>query len=288
MSTFELGGFAEYPEDIDGNEFEYEAFNRCLAEEYVTAMYNEDFESLGIMSADLFDTICQWTNNTKLIEEIKNGTLMTINNRTFIDAIYANKIMNIAETYTSMGVHDPKLILTIILGEDEDELYNAYIGNYKTEEYDKVFKSLYDLIEEEFLQAEEKDVFLQKIKRNYSRIRTQNNYQSKVVPDTYLWVKCLKENKPIIAIIGNRKRELQTLREYIAKNISEEIIIVPQEQKFEERIKEINVKTPELYIPKHEIIIEEKIRKNTKGYIASQKYVSKCNKNYTLKYPKRR
>lgn len=42
--AIELGGFSEYQEDIDGN---FEAFNRCLASDYLTAMISEDFLSLG-------------------------------------------------------------------------------------------------------------------------------------------------------------------------------------------------------------------------------------------------
>ena len=55
----ELGGFAEGPEVVDGN---WEAFNFCLAECYLQAMGEEDWEALGHMDEDLVNDIARWLN----------------------------------------------------------------------------------------------------------------------------------------------------------------------------------------------------------------------------------
>ena len=40
----ELGGFAENPRVIDGDQRDFEAYNFCLAENYYHAFLEEDFE----------------------------------------------------------------------------------------------------------------------------------------------------------------------------------------------------------------------------------------------------
>ena len=55
MSIVEFGGFAECPDDIDGD---YEAFNKVLAGQYFSAFLNEDFESTGIIDYAFFAWLC--------------------------------------------------------------------------------------------------------------------------------------------------------------------------------------------------------------------------------------
>jgi hypothetical protein len=197
-SIRELGGFAEYEEDIDGTEEEFNAFNYCMAQSYANAMYREDFEELGEFSPDLLENICRWLNYTEemnnldIVQEIKNGKLMTIKERTFIDAIYENKSSSLAETYLLNGVYSPKLVLTIILSDEED--YEAYIIGNSQEDFDNKIKELYDFIEEEFNKCSDKKMFLNKIKENYNRIKVSNKYKSKPVStNTYNWAKKLKK-----------------------------------------------------------------------------------------------
>ena len=96
----ELGGFAETPEAIDGTEEDLEIFNYWLAYDYYGAVVSEDFEALGddlndgyawdsVMNGVLF-----WLNDTERTEKfirdeldsMCNGTIMTFNKRTFIEA----------------------------------------------------------------------------------------------------------------------------------------------------------------------------------------------------------
>ena len=102
MSTFELGGFAEWPEVIDGTVEEFEAFNYCLANEYYDAVLGEDFERLGEVLNDgyvwhqIMDDVCKWLNfDGEIGKDLKknfnllyNGTIITCNNRPFLIAAY--------------------------------------------------------------------------------------------------------------------------------------------------------------------------------------------------------
>jgi C-terminal processing protease CtpA/Prc len=160
-----------------------------MAEDYEIAMYNEDFQALGEFSVDLLKDICRWLNYTEemgnldKVQDIKT----TIKERTFIDAIYENKVSTLAETYLLNGVYSPKLVLTIILS-DEDE-YDAFISCENQEDLESKMKQLYDFIEIEYKKSDDKKLFLNKIKNNYNRIRISKEYISKPIPNTYSWTK---------------------------------------------------------------------------------------------------
>ena len=123
-----LGGFAEDEDVVDGD---WEAFNYCLAENYYSAMIGEDWDLIGESSTDLIDNIIDWLTyceeigkeNTYDIEGIRNGNLITVNNRTFIDAIVADKQVDLAETYIRLGVKDIRLYILFMLYY-EDEFYD--------------------------------------------------------------------------------------------------------------------------------------------------------------------
>lgn len=201
-SIIELGGFAEDEDAIDGTEEEFELFNYFLAQDYVEAMFEEDFEMLGEFSSCLLDDIIYWIDydgkhdGQRTRKELMNGSLITNKNRTFLEAIYDAKHGTLAETYISRGIVTPKLVLAVVLSKcDEDDIEpSAYIGDesYKKEDYDKLFKEFYDLIEIEYTKAEDKKEFLKAIKNNYGRIRIYKD-KNRVVPSSYNWVKELKK-----------------------------------------------------------------------------------------------
>ncbi|MBQ2872995.1 MAG: hypothetical protein IJE89_03240 [Bacilli bacterium] len=122
-----LGGFAEDESVVDGD---WEAFNYCLAENYYSAMIGEEWDLIGESSTDLIDAIIDWLTyceeigkeNTYDIEGIRNGNLITVNNRTFIDAIISDKQVDLAETYIRLGVKDIRLYILFMLYY-KDEFY---------------------------------------------------------------------------------------------------------------------------------------------------------------------
>lgn len=131
----ELGGFAESADDIDGDEDEFEAFNCCLANDYVTAIINEDFESLGELEANLLETIAYWAtkNDTddeiiKHMAEITKGLIITYKGRTFAEAVIENQNANAAFTLILNGNHDPRLYMTVILYEDVSEGFDSLLN----------------------------------------------------------------------------------------------------------------------------------------------------------------
>ena len=114
MSSIELGGFAEWPEVIDGTEEEFEAYNYCLANEYYDAVLGEDFESLGEVLNNgyvwhqIMRDVCNWLNydgeiGKDLKENFKllyNGTIITCNNMPFIIAAYEHGWTKLVEDLT--------------------------------------------------------------------------------------------------------------------------------------------------------------------------------------------
>lgn len=200
MKVIKLGEFIDYNEDITN--IEVEAFNYYLALEYANAMEEENFEILGNFSFNLLEKICYWLGffsreeDIKLLNEIKNGTLITNKNRTFIDAIYINKKGDFAEAYLNMGLKSPKLVLTIIL-ENLINHHSANIGNedFKQEDYEKLFNELYDLIETEYNNSSDKQAFLYLINNNYNRVKCYKLYKKIPASDKYNWVKDLVKYK---------------------------------------------------------------------------------------------
>ena len=194
----ELGGFAESLEEIEEETIEaFNAFNYCLAEDYVTALYHEDFGIIGEVTSSLLEKICKWYNydetfeNQDTVSKIRTGEFITVKNRTLINAIYEKKVSSLAETYLLMRIYSPKLVLTIILSDEEE--YQAYILCDTQEEFDDKIKQLYDFIELEYSRCTNKKEFLNKIKNNYQRIMVKKSLGFKSVPDTYKWGKALRK-----------------------------------------------------------------------------------------------
>lgn len=206
--AFELGGFAEDETVIDGD---FKAFNFCLATDYLYAFMDEDFESLGELNNYLIDDIVYWLNydgiigknDVNKINGIDNGTLITKNNRTFIQCIYDEHQVDMAETYILRGVNNPKLYLTCIL-YGELCLYNEvlnYIHSfvYDKEKYTKFLTDVFKLIDEEYLKietSEQKIKFLEKIKIFIDKIEYPREYgKITISTDNYIFVKQLVKVK---------------------------------------------------------------------------------------------
>lgn len=195
----ELGEFAEFEKDIDGD---FNAFNYCLAEEYLYAIAEEEFSSLGEMSNDLIDKIVYWLNyngeigknNLDNIKGIDNGSIITIKNRTFIEAIADYHQYQIAEVYILRGISDVKLFLTHLIYAPIDEidgycLNGAYIFPNDREKYVEFLNNVFNGLDQYFIKIKDNETqkqFLDRIKtiansiyypKEYGKIKIDiNNY----------------------------------------------------------------------------------------------------------------
>lgn len=199
--AFELGGFAENESVIDGD---FNAFNFCLATDYLGAFIEEDFVSLGEMNNNLIDDIVYWLNydgeigknDVVNINGIDKGSLITKNNRTFIQCIVDEHQADMAETYIMRGVKDPKLYLTCILYGDfclYKDILN-YIHGFVTdkEEYTKFLTNIFSMLEEGYLNIEssrQKIQFLERVKLYIDSIQYPKEYGEIDIPiDNYTFV----------------------------------------------------------------------------------------------------
>lgn len=210
--AFELGGFAEDETVIDGD---FNAFNFCLATNYLYAFIDEDFEALGEVSNDLIDKIIDWLNydgeigknDIDKIEGIANGTIITCNNRTFIQCIIDEHQVDMAETYILRGVKNPELYLTCILYGNMDlfesilnEIHYFIDSKY---EYMVFLKRIFNGLDDEYKKISSKEdeyEFLNKIKIIINNIRYPKDYgKIKFSKDDYEFgkqlVKQVKQHK---------------------------------------------------------------------------------------------
>lgn len=175
----DLGGFAENKDVLDGTEESYNAFNYCLAESYLGAIWQEDFEAIGEIDSNFVREISYWLNyDGKSSEEIKDaakkiltGEIITCNKRTFAKAIISNNQIYNARTWLELGSKDMDLLVFYILNNEDD--YNFInritIGNISTKEkvieiLSNIFKQLkkiYDSINDEQKELE----FLKRVKK---------------------------------------------------------------------------------------------------------------------------
>lgn len=134
-----LGGFAEDEYAVDGD---WESFNYGVAENYYDAMLGEEWDLLEDIGFTTIEGIALWLGycdelfeeNKEIIKNILNGTLMTCNGRTFIDAIVSEKKVELAECYIALGNSDIRLyILHMFYFKDEfniiDDIYKGTILN---------------------------------------------------------------------------------------------------------------------------------------------------------------
>ena len=189
---YELGGFCEGPEDIDGD---WEAYNHCLADEYIGALYNEDFDSVGYISLDLLKDI--YNNSYEKVPGILDGSMMTCKDRTLIDAILANRYGTLADLYLKMGIFSPKLVVAILLSDEDIEpeailSLNQSISTITQEEFDKRLKELFDFIQKIY-DSNKDDNILLTIKEHYGRMSADRDLKHNVKPHEYGWYKRIKE-----------------------------------------------------------------------------------------------
>lgn len=196
----ELGGFAEEPEYVsdafteEEQIREFEAFNYCLAEDYATAMVNEDFESLGEVDDYLFNNICEWINynpnlgNEALKESIQNGSLMTKNNRTFLSAIAESRNIDWGELYTSRGVYSPEVIVMLIeCAGTGARVLPVYLRTKSEDELHKLNLAIYSEIERRYIEESCDKEYLLTIQRGYKILYTKKEYKSLKIPCSYKW-----------------------------------------------------------------------------------------------------
>ena len=135
MSVGELGGFAENPGVLDGTKETFNAFNFCLAELYIGAIAEESFEELGDITPDLINDVARWLNydgdisrySKEEIQKMLNATLITKNNRTFKEAIIAEKQAKAAYVWLKLGCkNDIDLIVCHILNINNVPEYDIY------------------------------------------------------------------------------------------------------------------------------------------------------------------
>jgi len=174
MSYRELGGFAENPDVLDGTEETFHAFNFCLAQSYLWAIGDEDFELIGDVTPDLIRDVAHWLNydgeigrnNEQTIEKMLNGTLITSKNRTFKEAIIAEKDAKLAYVWLRLDCqNDIDLIVCRILNVNDIEDYDSY---YYSD------SSIFSCYSREKLIEVLKDI-ISKIKDIYEKENDENN-----------------------------------------------------------------------------------------------------------------
>ncbi len=215
----ELGGFAETPETIDATREEFEAFNYCLACDYLNAMIEEDFELLGEVGFDTLESVEYWLDyDGKIGEDIRdqissisNGHLITINDRPLYEAVIENDNSNFAEIFIYNGNFDVRLFLTVITREPSGErntLLNVICTHRATEidlpAYTTFLMDLFASLEKKYVSLETREkkiAFLNQIRPYIAGIRIPSEFKNDihlmqiVKMNTYSWQKALRLNK---------------------------------------------------------------------------------------------
>ena len=197
--SFDLGGFADDENAVDGD---WESFNYCLAENYYSAMIGEEWDLIGDSSTSLIDNIIFWLTyseeitreNRYNVKAINDGSFITIKNRTFIDAIIADKRIDLAETYIRLGVKDIRLYILFMLNYKDDfhnindpmntvnYVYKGTILNaYCYDDRDDLIKFLSDIFVEldrmynNIVDIDEKKEFLKLVRFNIGNFKFSKN-----------------------------------------------------------------------------------------------------------------
>lgn len=201
----ELGGFAEEPTFVSDAYTEeeqlrdFECFNYCLAEDYASAMYTEDFEALGDVDDYLFRNICDWINynpnlgNAELKEQIENGTLITKNNRTFLSAIAANKNISWGELYTYYHIYSPEIIVMLIEASGLSIHVSPICLNTKDEEeLQKLNMDIFLEIEKRYQENGSLE-YLKQIQKGFRILHHKKDQKCLKIPTSLSWARTLKE-----------------------------------------------------------------------------------------------
>ena len=175
-----LGGFAQTCEELDATTYEeLVAFNYCLASDYMTAIFMEDFEDLGCINPLLLDDILKWyiAGGESIefcdIEKIKKGLMITSKGRTLVDAAIDEKNDFLAVTFICNGNRDPRLYALCATLDCWSGLLN-YRPGMKKDEYLAFLKSVFTFIDEDYGQTngKEKAEMLSIIKNNILSIKS--------------------------------------------------------------------------------------------------------------------
>lgn len=220
--NMELGGFAETAEDIDGTQEEFEAFNYCLACDYLDAMLREDFEALGDVGLDTIESVVYWLNYDGEIGEsikeqiatIPQGYLVTDNKRPLFEAVIENNNYNFASIFIDNGNYDPRLFV-VVMTQDPDfskceevhflnSIFKCKNGEIDLSTYINFLNSLFGILEEKYVSlecSEEKAKFLKRIKPHIAGIRIPPEFKRDlhmmeiIKMNTYSWQKELRCQK---------------------------------------------------------------------------------------------
>lgn len=174
----DLGGFAESPEVLEeGTEEAQEAFNYCLARDYINAIYDEDFESLGCIDSYLLDDILMWYEigggslDSEEEHKIRTGQVITSKDRTLVEAVLKERNDWLASTFICNGNHDPRLYALCVTEDEWKGLLNSNSSMNRLE-YLQFLRDVFDLVEEEYGNAsgEGKIKMLSCIRSNISGI----------------------------------------------------------------------------------------------------------------------
>ncbi len=176
---FALGGFAERADVLEEKTEEAQvAFNFCLAEDYIHAMYDEDFEDLGMMDALLLDDILMWyvrgggVLEESQVEAIRTGRIITSKQRELVDAVIEDRNDCFAFTFIINGNKDSRLFALCVEEDEYHGLLHADIHT-KKDDYLEFLKGIFECIDTDYatLTGENKIKVLSVIKDNVLSIR---------------------------------------------------------------------------------------------------------------------
>lgn len=202
----ELGGFAESPDVLEeGTEEAQEAFNYCLASDYIDAIYGEDFESLGCIDHCLLDDILMWYQlgggslSLEDEEKIMRGNVITNGGRTLLEAVLEDRNDCLARTFICNGNNDSRLYALCVVEDEWAGLLNSH-SDMNRLDYLQFLKGIFDLVEEDYAKTsgEDKIRMISCIRKNIMSIRFSKEIGPIKISDdigSYQFVKDINREK---------------------------------------------------------------------------------------------
>ena len=191
----ELGGFAEDPEVIDGDEEEYIAFNYCLASDYLNAFIGEAFDEIGDIDGFLLNDVANWycyfyyptEENKRVIDSLMDCSIMTVNGRTLAEAIFDKKAIYCASAFLQKGSIRKDLLkylyATLFLYSDSYVYIDLDVSKYVDE--------LFTFIDDIYKQEEDKIELLNLINNRLKSIRVPHDAKAVEVSKKYTFASAL-------------------------------------------------------------------------------------------------
>ncbi len=200
---FDLGGFAESPDVLEeGTEEAQVAFNFCLAMDYINAIYDEDFESLGAVDNYLLDNILTWYEigggklSLEKVHDIKVGSVITSKNRPLVEAVLEDRNDFLARTFIGNGNNDPRLYALCVTEDEWMGILNSDSSMNRLE-YLQFLRGVFDIVEESYssVSGEVKIKMLSCIKENISSIKYNREMGPLKLTDvgSYQFIKDMKK-----------------------------------------------------------------------------------------------